>query len=91
MALAKRNPEEAKEWLRMTLRIETSRDTPDPDFIAHLEEGIEIINLLIEINNSPHKPPGFTLADLSNWGDPATWPAPEAKETRTYYRHDNQR
>lgn len=89
MALAKKDPEKAKEWLRMTIRLETSMANPNPDFIAHLEEGIEIINLWIDLATDPNRPPGFTLEDLPDWGDPETWPTEtEDPKNIKYYHHE---
>ncbi len=70
MALARRDPEAAKEWLRMAIRMELCRTEQDPDFIAHLEEGIEIIDAMVALFKDPEGPEGFTLPDLDDYNKP---------------------
>jgi len=70
MELAQKDPEAAKEWLRMAIKMELCRTEQDPDFIAHLEEGIEIIDAMVAMFNDPKGPEGFTLPDLDDYNKP---------------------
>lgn len=70
MALARRDPEAAKEWLRMAIRMELCRTEQEPEFIVHLEEGIELIDRLVALVNDPESPEGMTLENFEDYINP---------------------
>ena len=53
ISLARKDPEAAKEWLRLVIKMELCRTEQDPDFIVHLEKGIEIIDSMIALSDDP--------------------------------------